>query len=97
MKVDKLVLALLLANNTQAVQVEKFLSPLNYFIKQNKFAQLGSKSEKFMSISGQLDSQSEYESSHAAKLEDYIKEASDNGFAHAKTPDSQRYDSKQAL
>ena len=50
-----------------------------------------------MSISSQLDSQSEYEGSHAAKLEDYIKEASDSGFAHAKTPDSQKYDSKQAL
>lgn len=96
MKVDKLVLALLLAN-TQAVQVEKFLSPLNYFIKQSKFAQLGSKSEKFMSISGQLDSESGYEGSHVAKLEDYIKEASDSGYAHAKTPDSQKYDSKQAL
>lgn len=97
MKVDKLVLALLLAN-TQAVQVEKFLSPLNYFIKQHKqLAQLGSNSEKFMSISGQLDAESGYESSHATKLEDYIKEAHDNGVAHSSTPDSQKYDSKLAL
>jgi hypothetical protein len=35
MKVNKLVIALFLANSgtTSAVQVDKFLSPLNFFIK----------------------------------------------------------------
>ena len=63
MKVNKLVVAIFLANSSSAVQVDRFLSPLNYFIKQSSLAQTGSKSHKFMSITGQLDNENTIENS----------------------------------
>ena len=66
-------------------------------IKQNSFAQIDASSSKFMSISGQLDSESKFETSNAAKLDDFVKEAHEQGVSMAKTADNQKYDSKSAI
>ena len=75
---NSLVIAALLGQG-EAVKVQKFLSPLNYYLKQNSLAQVETTNKKFMSISNTLEAENSFESSSISKTDDFIKEAHENG------------------